>query len=231
MKIKQNLVFWKQFIESNLEHNLDYIVDNSIKNFHFKGLNYVCFQFSSNLTIRLYIIKPEDNLNTRNVNIHNHLYDSQILVLSGSITNNVYSKTEGDKYNHYYLTSALNPANKTGNVLLDYIGKTNLQVTKSINLSAGDTHFQNHKEIHSVNNDPSSYTAFMVFEFKTVKQNSTLFSTEEFKGKIDTKKDIYEKFTEREIVALLQGLISKIEGKALTVPSREFIDNHKPVFA
>lgn len=77
--MNQQVKFWKKWIELQLEHNLDYMIEHSIKNFHFPGLNYVCFEFSPKQTIRLYIVEPKDDLDTTNVQIHNHLYDSQTL--------------------------------------------------------------------------------------------------------------------------------------------------------
>ena len=187
--------FWTDFIKMHLTHNLDGLVKDSIKNFHFKGLNYICFQFNDKLTIRLYIVKPEDNLKTESVNIHNHLYDSQILMLSGEMQNNVYREVEGDKFYSYYLTSALNPDNKTGSVQLEPLGKVGLEKVKSIRLRSGDSHLQVHSEIHNVVNSPNEYLAFMVFEYPTVKSNSILYTTTDFGGEIPTKKGVCGNYT------------------------------------
>ena len=203
----KDISFWKKFIELNLEHNIDYMVDNSIKDFHFKGLNYICFQFTPHLTVRLYVIEPSEPVDTKNVNIHNHLYDSQILVLTGGLTNNVYKKVEGNEYNHYYLTSALCPTNKSKEIKLDSLGKCGLEKTNIIKLSVGDTHFQNHTEIHNVENDTTKLTGFMVFEFPTVKDNSTLFSKKDF-GKTIPTDNCYNRFTSSEIIKIVNNVIS-----------------------
>lgn len=209
-----SIKFWKKFIEQNLEHNQDYLVKNSIKDFHFKGLNYICFQFLPHLTIRLYVIEPSEPVDTKNVNIHNHLYDSQILMLCNSITNNVYEKVEGERFNHYYLTSALHPDNKERKIKLDYLGKTGLRRIKSITLHPGDTHFQDHSEIHNVENDRSKLTAFMVFEYPTVKNNSTLFSTKDYGSTIPTD-NTYNRFEPSEIKTILNNLIRHLEVEEL----------------
>ena len=207
----ETLTFWRNFIKMQLKNNLEFITKQSIKNFHFKGLNYICFQFLPNLTIRLYIIKPQDNLKTESVNIHNHLYDSQVLMLVGEMANNIYAETIGADYHKYYLTSALNPKNTTGNVLLEKLGKTDLVKVDSINLSAGQTHLQEHKEIHNVENKPNEYLAFMVFEHPTVKDNSILYSPIDYGSQIPTKENVYDKYSEVEIDFLLLELIEKMK--------------------
>lgn len=205
--MNNTLKFWKTFITLQLHHNMQYILENSIKDFHFKGLNYICFQFNEHLTIRLYIISPTNSpVDTSNVNIHNHLYDSQILVLSGQITNNVFKKIAGDQYHHYYLTSALHPDNVEKKIKLQNLGRVNLELEKMIILSPGDTHFQDAEEIHNVLNDVTQLTAFMVFEYPTVKNNSILFSRKDYGDTIPTK-DVYNKYTEEEIVDLVSQVL------------------------
>jgi hypothetical protein len=202
-----SLTFWKKFIEMNVTYNIDYMVEHSIKDFHFKGLNYICFQFMPHLTIRLYVIEPTQPVDTKNVNIHNHLYDSQILVLTNNIKNNVYKKIEGDDYNYYYLTSALCPTNETGKIKLEKLGKCNLELVNCVELFAGDTHFQDSAEIHNVENDVTKLTAFMVFEFPTIKNNSVLFSRKDYGTTIPTD-NCYNRFTADEIQKLISKVVS-----------------------
>lgn len=199
--------FWKKFIELNLNSNIEYMVENSIKDFHFKGLNYICFQFMPHLTVRLYVIEPSAPVDTSNVNIHNHLYDSQILVLTSNIQNNVYKKVEGDEYNQYYLTSALCPTNESKKIKLDRLEKCSLELVKSTTLLPGDTHFQDHTEIHNVFNDTSQLTAFMVFEFPTVKDNSILYSKKDY-GKTINTDNCYNRFTADEIRKVVNGVLN-----------------------
>ena len=202
--------FWKQWIALQLKHNLDYMVEHSIKNFHFPGLNYVCFEFSPKQTIRLYIVEPQDDLDTTNVQIHNHLYDSQLLVLSGWIRNTVYRVDYSNKeYNAYHLTSALHPDNKERTIKLKHLRKIGLEVVERRILTEGQSHFQPHTEIHNVMNDPKAYTAFMVFEFPTVKQFSTLFSVKDLGTTIPTP-NAYLKYERDELVNLVTNLLEKM---------------------
>lgn len=199
--------FWKQWIALQLKHNLDRMCELSIKNFHFPGLNYICFDFAPHQTIRLYIVEPQDNLQTRAVNIHNHLYDSQILVLRGCIINTTYKlDNERDDYNIYSLTSALCPTNTEKKIKLELIAKRGLKTDTIHVMYPGESHFQPHTEIHSVENDPADLTAFMVFEFPTVKKNSRIFTKEDFGDTIPTP-NAYLRYEPAELKALVEKLL------------------------
>jgi hypothetical protein len=208
--MNQSVKFWKQWIALQLEHNVEKMCEISIKNFHFPGLNYVCFEFSPQQTIRLYIVEPTDNLDTTAVNIHNHLYDSQLLVLHGTIWNTTY-KLDNDRedYNIYSLTSALCPTNMEKKIKLEFITKRGLKVDKFYTLNPGDTHFQPHTEIHNVANNPRTLTAFMVFEFPTVKKNSRIFTKKEWGDTIPTE-GCYQRYTVDEMKTLVGGLLEKM---------------------
>ncbi len=208
--MNQTVQFWKQWIALQLEHNIDEMCAQSIKNFHFPGLNYVCFQFNPTQTIRLYIVEPIDNLDTTNVNIHNHLYDSQILVLRGCVINTTYKlDNDRDDYNIYSLTSALHPDNLEKKIKLEFITKRGLKMDTVSVMYPGETHFQPHTEIHNVENDPEELTAFMVFEFKTVKKNSRIFTKTDWGDTIPTS-GCYLRYTPEEMRSLVGGLLDKL---------------------
>jgi hypothetical protein len=203
--------FWKQWISLQLEHNLDKMVKDSIKNFHFPGLNYVCFDFTPHQTIRLYIVAPRDNLDTTNVQIHNHLYDSQLLALHGWIKNTVYRVNyDSTEYNAYHLTSALHPENTDHKIKLKFLRKIGLDIVDQVKLVRGETHFQKHTEIHNVANDPTQMTAFMVFEFPTVKKHSTLFSKKDLGDTIPTP-NAYLRYEREELRQLVLNLLNVME--------------------
>ncbi len=205
-----NIEFWKQWIALQLKHNIDKMCELSIKNFHFPGLNYVCFEFSPTQTIRLYIVNPVDNLDTKNVNIHNHLYDSQLLCLKGWIKNTTYRlNADRSDYNLYELTSALHPDNVERKIKLRPMSKYGLDAVGQKVLLPGETHFQPHTEIHNVENDPANLTAFMVFEFPTVKKHSIIFTKNEFDGTIETP-DCYLKYTKSEMQKLVGDLLEQL---------------------
>jgi len=210
MSSDSTISFWADWMRLQIRHNLDQIVADSIKDFHFPGLNYVCFQFTPHQTIRLYIVRPEDHLHTNQVSIHNHLYDSQLLCLHGWLRNTVYRlNNTRDEYNLYHLTSALHPDNVDRKIRLDFLTCRGLDVVDRKILLPGDHHFQAHTEIHGVDNDPNCLTAWMVFEFPTVKQHSTLFSKEDLGITIPTP-NAYNRYTHSGVRDLVMDLLGHI---------------------
>lgn len=81
---------------------------------------------------------------------------------------------------------------------------------REIRLTPGRTHFQKHTEIHNVENDPSELTAFMVFEFPTVKERSTLFTLRDLGETIDTD-GCYLRYEPRELKALVERMLDSMD--------------------
>ncbi len=199
------VAFWRQQLALHLKHNMRSLCEHSFKDFHFPGLHYVCLGYTPTLTTRLYILDPaQQPLDTTAVNIHTHLYDSQLLCLHGSIRNTTYAlappkRRDCGLFYPYQLTSALHPANEERAIV-----KT---------LRPGATHFQPHDEIHNVANDPAAYTAFMAFEFPTVKTHSTLFTRESGLTTLPTP-GCYTRYTPAEMTALLNGLLRRMSSRS-----------------
>ena len=208
--MSQMLSFWKDWLHMQLSNNLEQIVKDSIKDMHCPGLNYVCFQFTPYMTIRLYLTHPDQPMATENVSIHNHLYDSQLLMLCGVAENTVYSveshQNRKDFYHRYYLTSALHPDNKEKSIKLSFIDKVYLRKEKEILLQPGDSHLQLHDEVHGVVNDPAKLTAWMVFEYPTIKKHSMLFSKQAL-GKTIATPNCYQRYSAKEIQWLVNDVI------------------------
>jgi hypothetical protein len=203
------LAFWKRFLKVQVSNNIDQIVRDSIKDFHVPGFNYICFQFAPNMTIRLYITLPGDQINTGVINIHNHLYDSQMLALAGGFTNHVFAMVSGDKFYYWNLTSALHPDNESGKIILDPLGKTGLLKVASRKYLPGDTHFQAHDEIHMVTTDKKRLNGFMIWEYPTLKEHSMLFSRHDYGITIPTP-GAYNRFNAEEINHLVDNLLREM---------------------
>jgi hypothetical protein len=215
-EVKQHLVeeqgelaFWKRFLKVQMENNMDLLVRDSIKDFHVPGFNYICFQFAPNMTVRLYITLPKDGINTGAINIHNHLYDSQMLSLAGGFVNHVFAMVPGDRFHYWHLTSALHPDNDERRIRLDRLGKTGLKKISSRSYGPGETHFQAHDEIHMVTTDKKQFNAFMIWEFPTIKEHSMLFSRNDYGDTIPTP-GAYNRFTADEIRELIERLLEEM---------------------
>lgn len=103
-------------------------------------------------------------------------------------------------------TSALHPDNLERKIKLRHITKRGLVVNTTKILGPGDVHFQPHTEIHNVANDPKETTAFMVFEYHTMKKNSNIFTRKDYGDTIPTP-GAYLRYTRDEMRALLENLL------------------------
>jgi hypothetical protein len=94
-------------------------------------------------------------------------------------------------------------------IKLRFITKRGLKVETVKTLGPGDTHFQPHTEIHNVANDPANLTAFMVFEFRTVKENSRIFTKKDWGDTIPTP-NCYLRYTPNEMRALVGSMLEQL---------------------
>lgn len=210
MNLPADKGFWHQFIACQLANNLEQVTRDSIKDFHAPGFNYICFQFTPGLTIRLYIVEPETGFNTNAVNIHDHLYDSQMLCLAGGFTNVVFEESDrAPIFYRYLLTSALAPSNSTGAIQLEEAGKVGLKKVSQKFYGPGETHYQHEDEIHMVTTKPNALNVFMIWEHRnTGKARSTIFTRKPFGDTLPTP-GAYNKYTQDEVRTLLDRVLQK----------------------
>ena len=203
--------FWQQFISCQMTHNMDALVRDSIKDFHAPGFNYICFQFTPWLTVRLYVTFPDDNFNTGVINIRDHLYDSSMLCLVGGFRNAVFEERENlsGKYHCHLLTSALHPDNKDREIKLEYERCVDLEMVSVKAYQPGDHHFQAASEIHMVTTVPVRMNAFMIWEFPTHKERSRIYTCRRMGGTLPTP-GAYNRYDSAEIREILTEVIRQM---------------------
>ena len=76
-----------------LDHlDIDTVVDNSFKDFHAKGVDYVCLERTPGLTLKAYFFETGMQDASEVVNPHDHRYAFLTQCLSGAIRNRWYSE-------------------------------------------------------------------------------------------------------------------------------------------
>lgn len=83
---------------SRTDEELLIIQANSFKNFHCKGLSYICLNRTVEQTDKVYIFEGDTDKMPEVVAPHNHRYDFCSFVLSGAIVDTKYAELEG--YSH-----------------------------------------------------------------------------------------------------------------------------------
>lgn len=75
--------------------DIDSVVDNSYRNFHSKGLDYICIKRDLELTVKLYFFDGDVSKLPEVVNPHDHRYDFRTTCIAGEVENIWYQAEDG----------------------------------------------------------------------------------------------------------------------------------------
>jgi len=76
------------------EERIEEIIANSYKNFHAKGMDYLCLKRTEWHTQKVYFLDGDVTKIPEVINPHNHRYDFRTQVLAGVMSNSEYIETE-----------------------------------------------------------------------------------------------------------------------------------------
>ena len=90
--------------------DMEAVLENSYRDFHVKGFDYICLRRSPAQTVKLYFFDDCDNAETPEVVCpHNHRYDFQTTVIAGEMTDILYwYSSEGAVMNRFAYRTPLN---------------------------------------------------------------------------------------------------------------------------
>ena len=91
---------------------LKHALDNSYRNFHAKGMEYICLKRSPKLTVKLYVFDGDVSKLPEVVNPHDHRYPFDTAVVAGSMQNMLYRPGEsGEVFQTFDYMTPLNGGN------------------------------------------------------------------------------------------------------------------------
>jgi hypothetical protein len=183
--------------------NVETIRENSFKNFHAKGMHYLCLERSELTTIKAYFFEGAAAIAEQVVVPHNHRYDFVTEVLTGELTDYEYAicgntfgdlGMKSDKAQKWNYLTPLNGGN--GFTWSDEVNliKTNARIKKRGELLLTPCH-----RIHTIKVKPDTVLLLTQMQDKLGLETPTQaysFGTKEEKP--DTT-GLYEKFTNDEI--------------------------------
>ncbi len=199
---------------------VDDAIRNSYKNWHVKGVDYLCLYRSPQLTIKVYKCPAElqsENKNTKTIlNPHTHLYNSHIVVLMGEceiVTFDYHKRShqsgEPKEVNHnftthnlFYHTSKFGPRAKQAGFRFESTGHLiEKQVTK---ITEQQSLYMKADEIRSFRTIGETY--LLIFQYNTIPFNvdTDLYVQTATPPILD---ELYQTFNESEIV----NFINKID--------------------
>lgn len=128
-----------------MDIQIEDVVANSFRNFHAKGLDYLCLMRSPDLTIKVYFFDEAPEHTSEVVAPHDHRYDFQTEVLAGELRNFRYKYTRGSAYNLFDYSTPL-----LGGSGFVHKGTCNLKCVSNERYAVGQVHSHRAEELHTI---------------------------------------------------------------------------------
>lgn len=187
------------------EEILNEIIENSFKNFHTKGFDYICLKRSEEHTRKAYFFDGDVAKLPDVVNPHDHRYNFTTTVVSGTMSNSHYEISDaGIVYNEFAWNTPLN-----GGDGFSWVGETRLLETKRIVYANKDRmrmYDMNADEFHTihVHSDQAIIILDQYEDIVPIGKPTRTFMQEKKAPNLD---GLYEKFTADEVIHRL-GILS-----------------------
>ncbi|MFA9261745.1 MAG: hypothetical protein ACEQSB_00095 [Undibacterium sp.] len=127
--------------------DIEEMIANSYRNFHTKGLDYLCVKRSETHTRKVYFFEGDASQLPEVVNPHDHRYDFQTTLLSGRMSNSIYEEVSegGEVYNEMEYRTPLN-----GGAGFRFAKVTRLYENQRNTYRAGKHYYMQYNEIHTI---------------------------------------------------------------------------------
>lgn len=125
------------------------VIENSFRDFHVKGFDYICLRRSPKITVKVYFFDGDVCKLPEVVNPHDHRYDFKTMCIAGSVENLWFSRQGtvmcDDVYTRFDYRTPLN-----GGSGFTFSGTERLRQVNSEVARAGQTYGMRHEEIHTI---------------------------------------------------------------------------------
>lgn len=134
---------------------IEVIAENSFRDFHVKGFDYLCLKRSPERTVKVYFMGSVDMAHPELVSPHDHRYDFKTTVLAGELVNWRYHPRDPEplwrrtgKTQPYEMFDYLTPLNGGGG--FEHVGLVNLYRHRPEHYQAGHWHTHRAHELHTI---------------------------------------------------------------------------------
>lgn len=193
--------------------NIDLALQHSYKDFHAKGLDYVCLRRTPQLTIKAYFFDGLDQKPGEVINPHDHRYPFLTQCYSGVIRNKWYrphalhQSGVTEQYERFEWMTPLN-----GGDGFNWIGLSALENHRIEDFAAGDWYSMKYDELHTIQvMKPETVIVLAQFADALPLDHPTYTYTDSVEP--PSLKGLYREFTADELVArinLLKDLADKL---------------------
>lgn len=180
--------------------NVEQVVEHSYRDFHAKGLDYICLKRSPDLTLKLYFLDGDVSKLPEVVHPHDHRYDFDTWVVAGRMQNIWYAQG-GIAGQHFELFQYKTPLNGGSGFTHDrgiYLDEMSRQV-----FEAGDGYHMHHREVHTIGmleNETVLFLAQYKDEIGLDEPTRTYCATH----KAPSLSGLYSRFTADQVIARLK---------------------------
>ena len=188
---------------------------NSFLNYHAPGFHYLNLLRTERLTVKIYV---NDETYTPLsfgwvVWPHNHQYNFHTFVLAGGIQHYWFEAAAaeglGGQYTLFGLDHFKYRSPFAGGKGFEHAGRSDLTIVDQIRLSAGQSYYLKHDEIHTIGLDHTvPRTVLLLFQYEDkAKMHTDFFWNQSFPPDV---KDLYQKMTPEQYQQLQKKVLSLI---------------------
>jgi hypothetical protein len=195
--------------------DMDAVLENSYKNFHSKGLDYICLKRSDEYTQKLYFFDGDVSKLPEVVNPHDHRYDFNTMCLAGEVENIIYESAlhpvqiAGRSVQTYQAFKYFTPLN--GGNGFTWWHECQLFESGRRSYLPGEDYFMSHTDRHTIRMLKDE-TVIMLEQFED--REPINFPTKTFVLGTDKEPPsldgLYDRFTADEVIAKLRRLQERV---------------------
>lgn len=187
---------------------------DSFQNFHAKGFDYLCLTRSDDLTIKAYILDGDCTKLSEVVNPHDHRYNFSTMIVSGQMSNTVWSKTDqgasGEKPEIFQAFDYLTPLN--GGNGFTWREEQALYQQSRIRYNPTEAYRSDTNDIHTISMH-ADQTILILVQYRDevpVGVPTTTYISEKKAPSLD---GLYDRFTEDRFLSRLSLIREKINSR------------------
>ncbi|PBC38567.1 hypothetical protein CJ179_38905 [Rhodococcus sp. ACS1] len=192
--------------------DIDAVLENSYKNFHTKGFDYICLKRSDRYTQKLYFFDGDVSSLPEVVNPHDHRYDFATTCIAGEVENVLFERSIKAAYNgepalRYEVFKYRTPLN--GGNGFEWFAESMLRETSRVAYKPGETYLMKYNQLHTIRMVKPE-TVIMLEQFED-RIPLTMPTRTYVRGKTPPSLDgLYDRFTADEIIARLTRLKERV---------------------
>lgn len=176
-----------------------HMFQNSYRDYHAKGLDYLCLHRSEGLTIKAYFLNVPQGMNI--VNPHDHAYNFHTFILKGKLANLLYKEGEGEIWNKFHYRPSLS---RNRRFVID--SSTKLKLVRDDQYCIGTGYYMVRDEIHTIQSLAPD-TVMLLYQYQTPsakKDEGTFLYTKE--GNPPSTDSLYRTFSDVEMAERVKDL-------------------------